>query len=737
MRLDEPGDAPTQDEPHVILIEKEGSLGLKTGDQKLPMYVVAQLPLPGIVIFVHGLNSDGEWFHAAEEGLCDGLNGRMAREEGQLDHANIAGGKMKPVRYLRDLTADGYLNPNKLSDTFIDGDDHFSPVIQFRWGYKASAADMQQYGAGLYLNENNYWGGGPFANGCTSIPDLWEGGLNDRLFLWVHAQHLNPTHDRMVYACPHRGYYVVAALRLARLIGEIRKKQADVPVTVVCHSQGNMVSIAAAFLGERLGQVTDGDGNPGNCVANTYVLCNPPYSLLKDNPTENWTQSSLGNDDVGYGRQTYEARIGTLKHFFEIVRRQANAQSAASIDKWSANEAHGFTTENDRGTYGFGPGNTSYGRVTLYFNPHDQVISATPAQGIGWRGMSQVEINDAGGAGMFCQRVFAQGFHVGGKETSYDFWNDHHVKDKDGRNLKPKSQQFWYPESPRVEYSIKKGTDANGSFLPKILTTVAAAVLTPALKTVDLRINALPDEGWTTPLAAPRLGEKGFLPTSLRSSCFDEGLDAPGFSRNARRQRARNDPYAGDRPVRPDPRDPADAPRTDAAQGDEDSEASLRYEHHALLRMRAKRDGMYKAADKVVEEDDPTKAGNKYKAWRTKEIKDALVENVGAPATDHSTILTNPEHSKKALAYDMPVGICRIAREDLANFRQMADWRYIKGIDESNPIATFIEYFASGTMGISEKPEEVADWVKSDKDATLPSNVINNRSFHKRPISNS
>lgn len=32
---------------------------------------------PGIVIFVHGVNADGEWYRAAEEGLCKGLNTRM------------------------------------------------------------------------------------------------------------------------------------------------------------------------------------------------------------------------------------------------------------------------------------------------------------------------------------------------------------------------------------------------------------------------------------------------------------------------------------------------------------------------------------------------------------------------------------------------------------------------------------------------------------------------------------
>ncbi|MDT1822943.1 hypothetical protein FPK54_24335, partial [Acinetobacter baumannii] len=87
-----------------------------------------------------------------------------------------------------------------------------------RWGYKASSDELQEFGDAIYLNEQNYWGGGPFANGCTALPDLWGAGLSDQLFLWLHIQHMNPTNDRQVYACPPRPYYVVAALRLAKLV---------------------------------------------------------------------------------------------------------------------------------------------------------------------------------------------------------------------------------------------------------------------------------------------------------------------------------------------------------------------------------------------------------------------------------------------------------------------------------------------------------------------------------------
>jgi pimeloyl-ACP methyl ester carboxylesterase len=82
-----------------------------------------------------------------------------------------------------------------------------------------------------------------------------EGRLSEGLFLWNTIQHMNPFPERQVYSCPPRPYFVLAAYRLARLVEAIRQQQADVPVTIVCHSQGTMVAMAAAFLGAGLPKV--------------------------------------------------------------------------------------------------------------------------------------------------------------------------------------------------------------------------------------------------------------------------------------------------------------------------------------------------------------------------------------------------------------------------------------------------------------------------------------------------
>ena len=82
--------------------------------------------------------------------------------------------------------------------------------------------------------------------------------------------------------------------------------------------------------------------------------------------------------------------------------------------------------------------------MTLYCNPHDQVISATPVQGIGWRGMSAGEIAATSGLGVLTQRVFAQGFEVGSSAKLYDYWADHHRK-----GLKPGREYFYRFRSAR------------------------------------------------------------------------------------------------------------------------------------------------------------------------------------------------------------------------------------------------------------------------------------------------
>lgn len=353
-----------QDAPNNIVVGMKCGLASFNGEH---LDVLRQLPLPGIMIFVHGVNSDGEWYTQTEEGLCRGLNKRLARNTDQLAFPTAEGGQLVPARYISELTPNGFINPDMSAKSFIQTDETFTPVIRFRWGYKASAKELQDYGKNIYLNEKDYWGGGPFANGCTALPDLWGAGLDTGIAGPLKVQSVNPTNDRYVYDCPPRAYYVLAALRLAKLVESLRKKQADLPITIVCHSQGNMIGMAAAFLGDKLYK--------DKGVADTYVLCNPPYSLLDENKPENFMQGNMKDAEGRSGRQSGAARAKTLANFFELIRqRKSRQQSADSVDECMANEAHGYSAKNDRSEHGYD--DSTYGRVTLYCNPHDQVISS-------------------------------------------------------------------------------------------------------------------------------------------------------------------------------------------------------------------------------------------------------------------------------------------------------------------------------------------------------------------------
>lgn len=700
-------------DPHHICVGK--GEGLPCFDEKATLDVLLQMPLPGIVIFVHGVNSDGEWYTDSEQGLCAGLNERLKRCDEHMAHPTPAGGQLTPAAYLPELTPAGFINPKLSFNSFITGNDNFTPVIHFRWGYTASSEELQQFGNGIYLNENDYWGGGPFANGCTSLPDMWGKGLSDNLFLWLHVQHLNPTNDRNVYSCPPRPYYVLAALRLARLVESIRKKQADVPITIVCHSQGNMIGIAAAFLGDKLAPAKDASGASGRCVADTYVLCNAPYSLVASNFADDWSEGEMKDKQGNTGRQTGAARSKTLAAFFQIVHKQTAVQmDPAHVDMFMANEAHGHTAQADRKSHGIN--GSTYGRVTLYCNPHDQVISSTTVQGIGWRGMNAEEIKATGGTGIFTQRVFAHGFKVG-EAGDYKYWGNHY------RKPAPGSQSFWFPESPKAEYSLSKGMEASKGW-GKVWTVLMAPLTIVAMKLVGMRINALPDKGWTIPLNAPNL-PKSFFPESKRfgvcSDKFDQGYDAPGQGRNKEGERKDGDPYAGNRPI---PKGGSEGQReaSDAAMGNESSEASLRYEDHARLRMQAKREGKYKNDQKVTEEDSPETASPGYKTWHDKQIKTNLAANIDTHATDHSTIMTNGMHAQLALAYDVAIGCCHIPSEDLHMLRTTADWRFLKGLDDGDANKAFLEYFLYGKF----KERTVYDWAQKGEGA-MPESITDER----------
>lgn len=692
---------------------------------------IRQMPLPGIVIFVHGVNSDGEWYKAAEEGLCKGLNRRLGRQQEQMVHQGVAAGQMSPVEYIDSLTADGFINPKMWAKTYIQPRPAFSPVIHFRWGYKANGEELKEFGDKIFLNEQDYWGGGPFANGCTSLPDLWDEGFSDQAFAWITLQGLNPT-TRPLYRCPPRAYGVMAALRLARLIQSIRAAQADVPITVVCHSQGNIVGLTAAFIGDKL----QGANEAAGCVADAYVLANAPYSLLNQGTAmDNWTQRGLKDDRGRRGRQTYEARCKTLAAFFTLVgQRRPFETDAARLDEQmgNANPCEGgkpYSAVQDRSAHGVA--GKTYGRVTVYSCPHDQVISAIVVQGIGWRGMSAPEIAATQAAGVLTQRVFASGFKVGEPKP-------YRIVQDDWRYAKQTQVKgFWYPASPPAKYSLAGALSGNETVMGKIMTVLTAPVMYVVLGVSAslnaIRVNADPEKDWVVQIDAPALDQPfepearryGGRVTEVRDgeavSRFNENYDRPSEARNAHKaaeDRRGDDAY-----------DCFDAPKEGEgqAQGNRDSEASQRYEDRAILRMRARRTHNPQWVDEqgnVKGESIDAATPEGYKEWQAGQITQILKSGLDNNPSNHSTIMTNPDHAQHALAYDMAIGLCTIDPEKMDQFRVEADWRFGDGLGDENPNKKYFEYFRNGGF----KKLSLSEWIKSnDSEAAMPQKIVNQR----------
>ena len=317
--------------------------------------------------------------------------------------------------------------------------------------------------------------------------------------------------------------------------------------------------------------------------------------------------------------------------------------------------------------YACGPQPTTRGRVTLYCHPHDQVISATPIQGIGWLGLSAEEIKATRGDGVFTQRVFAQGFHVGQHGDS-DYWSNHYRQPARG------SADFWHPHSPISKYDPDKGVRASTSTAGKAASVRTAAAMSALMKMLKTPINAVPPDDWRIPVTAPALPEV-FTPQSMRfghpSPQFDQDIEPPGTHRHAGKARPAGEPYA-----------------------------------------------------------DTSVGGTpEYLEWRKQEIQGQLAATCDTHATDHSTILTNPGHAEKALAYDVAIGVGHIGEEAMRQLRIAADWRLLKGLDDSDSQKMFDEYFLWGKF----KKLSLLDWVRSDGSKGAMPTEIEDERMYKRP----
>ena len=242
--------------------------------------------------------------------------------------------------------------------------------------------------------------------------------------------------------------------------------------------------------------------------------------------------------------------------------------------------------------------------------------------------------------------------------------------------------------------------------------------------------NASPDKDWKIDLTAPDLAPP-FTPQSLRfgeaSDQFDEGYDPAGESRQAGKQRTPDDDYFANHEI---PRGGLqgeekrlEAQRMDIAKGTADDEARLRYEQRAVLRAKAIREEKSAAGKKVEQEMPRATPSADYMTWRSARVEEMMSNQAGAFATDHSTIMTNPLHAERVLAYDVPVGVCNIKSDALRKLRVAADWRLLEWGGNDNSAIEFLEYFNEGKF----HQKTISAWVAQSGEAAMPSSIIDRR----------
>lgn len=378
--------------------------------------------LPGIVIFIHGVNDPGAVYSTVEEGLCRGLNERLSRIDLKPGSYGVgykaAASKPKSQKTEKDAELlddpDTYLYQR----AHVKGATH-SGFIPFYWGYRASSGDIARVdnpgevisrtadADGNLMTRGQYQdlhgnrldrhfakGGGFFANATNNIPDMYGTGFRAD---WK-TQHVNrgAWGGNSVYAAdaPERRYFVLAAMRLANLISTIRtiqpKPLAEAhgldprheTITILGHSQGTILTLLAQAILKQQGQ---------RCV-DCIIMADTPYSLHE---TEDCSQ-------------TGHAKLKTLIDIVNEVTREpysipALADLLTGSGKSAGRTGPGWTPTQGKRRDAGGTNWITFderdnrGKVYLYFCPEDTVVGLKSMRGIGTFGVPD-EVPADGGA---------------------------------------------------------------------------------------------------------------------------------------------------------------------------------------------------------------------------------------------------------------------------------------------------------------------------------------------------
>ncbi|WP_063532744.1 DUF3274 domain-containing protein [Burkholderia sp. MSMB1589WGS] len=372
-----------------------------------------QLPgdLPGIVIFIHGVNDPGAVYSVVEQGLCQGLNERLSRTD--LKEGSYG------ALYQRAKTQN---NPSKRQAEILSDPDMYlyqraelpnitkSFFIPFYWGLRADNRDIAKLNnpgiiksrvaddrgnlmtRGQYQDVNGNRldahfakAGGFFANATNNIPQMYGRGFEPDLKTRLVMRNAVAGNSVFAGKAPDRRYFVLAATRLANLIKTIRTIQPKAlasehgidprheTITVLGHSQGTIITLLAQAILKQQGQ---------RCV-DCIIMVDTPYSLYA---TE---------DD---GNQTGHGKLKTLIDIVNVVTSEPHTVPDLADLLITAEQSSGRAGANWSKTCGKrldknGKNWVTFderdnrGKVYLYFCPEDTVVGLKKVRGIGTFGV--------------------------------------------------------------------------------------------------------------------------------------------------------------------------------------------------------------------------------------------------------------------------------------------------------------------------------------------------------------
>ena len=368
--------------------------------------------LPGIVIFIHGVNDPGAAYSFVEDGLCQGLNERLSRNDLKAGSygADYRAAAQKPSEQITDKDSEilGDPDSNLYLRAEIKGATN-SVFIPFYWGYRAADdeiarvnnpgdvisrvadADGNLMTRGQYqdihgnrLDAHFAKGGGFFANATNNIPDMYGQGFKAD---WITQRVTrNALGGNALYAAdaPDRRYFILAATRLANLIHTIRSIKPKAvaqahglnaeheTITVMGHSQGTILTLLAQAILKQKGQ---------RC-ADCIIMVDTPYSLYE-------------TDECN---QTGHAKLKTLIDIVNAVTENpydipSLAELLVGHEKYGGRTGQGWTPTQGKRLDRSGKNWVTFderdnrGKVYLYFCPEDTVVGLKKVRGIGTFGV--------------------------------------------------------------------------------------------------------------------------------------------------------------------------------------------------------------------------------------------------------------------------------------------------------------------------------------------------------------